>query len=515
MALSAISRRRTDKGLLPARTINRKGKSTALADALQTDATAFPASRHVDSGSDDDDLVAYAIQASLDQHSMPQASPTSMPDKVANSSKHAISREDSSDDDFYVDFIPPTRLQSALSLANASPKVIRTTSPKETYRFGKPSLLISPNAKTLPEGSGEEVEQVNPSLLVEPEVNDQISTGPSHSVDLSTDTPSPTPEPSPLSNHGTSFIPTGLLQQPSTPPSEVILNDQGAIDSGSDEDMEEVPLGAQPQQSPRPTTRGSLFTLSNRLPKQSPEPPAAATRVALSSESDEDMEDAPVEIQPPPEQSHPNVHGIKFAPSGSLFQQPSTLPEKVAQVMLNSDSDEDMEDVPDVQIPQGKTSEHIVPIAQTPLSVSSRPITIDAQTTVHIPQPHSPVGPAVGLASSSFPDESMDEPLFTWSRSPSPSNIPDLPPGNAEDWDAAQEMDPHVEEGEFARFMSQVKGRNVEDVRKEIDEEIKSLNQQRKAAIRDSEDITQQMISQIMVCLALLVGRCPVYLVFH
>jgi DNA excision repair protein ERCC-5 len=60
-------------------------------------------------------------------------------------------------------------------------------------------------------------------------------------------------------------------------------------------------------------------------------------------------------------------------------------------------------------------------------------------------------------------------------------------------------MDPHAEEGEFARFMSQVNGRDLDDVRAEIDEEIKALNQQKRAAMRDSDDITQQMISQIMV----------------
>jgi DNA excision repair protein ERCC-5 len=60
-------------------------------------------------------------------------------------------------------------------------------------------------------------------------------------------------------------------------------------------------------------------------------------------------------------------------------------------------------------------------------------------------------------------------------------------------------MDPHAEEGEFARFLSQVKGKDLDDVRREIDDEIKSLNQQKKTAMRDSEDITQQMIAQIMV----------------
>ena len=68
-----------------------------------------------------------------------------------------------------------------------------------------------------------------------------------------------------------------------------------------------------------------------------------------------------------------------------------------------------------------------------------------------------------------------------------------------EDWDAAHEIDADAEEGEFANFLSQVKGRNVDDVRREIDEEIRDLHNQRKAAARDSEDITQQMTTQIMV----------------
>ena len=53
--------------------------------------------------------------------------------------------------------------------------------------------------------------------------------------------------------------------------------------------------------------------------------------------------------------------------------------------------------------------------------------------------------------------------------------------------------------GEYAQFLSQVRGKNLEEFRREIDEEIKALNQQNKVAMRDSEDITQQMISQIMV----------------
>ena len=68
-----------------------------------------------------------------------------------------------------------------------------------------------------------------------------------------------------------------------------------------------------------------------------------------------------------------------------------------------------------------------------------------------------------------------------------------------EGWDAAQEMNATEEEGEFARFAAQVRGRDVESVRQEIDHEIRELDKQRKAAMRDSEDVTQAMVAQIMV----------------
>ncbi|KAH7884449.1 hypothetical protein F5I97DRAFT_1812007 [Phlebopus sp. FC_14] len=108
-------------------------------------------------------------------------------------------------------------------------------------------------------------------------------------------------------------------------------------------------------------------------------------------------------------------------------------------------------------------------------------------------------------------EESDEDSVIQWSRSPSPvSHFPKEGVSNGprqaekdESWDAAQEMDPHQEEGEFARFISQVKGRDLDAVRHEIDEEIKALNRQKKAAMRDSEDITQHMISQIMLMLRL------------
>lgn len=116
--------------------------------------------------------------------------------------------------------------------------------------------------------------------------------------------------------------------------------------------------------------------------------------------------------------------------------------------------------------------------------------------------------PSDAPVSQSFDEGEQND--RSWSLSPfrRSSDVDDSPrsrsPSSVQgSWDAAQEMDPHAEEGEFARFISQVKGRNIDDVRREIDDEIKTLNQQKKAAMRDSEDITQQMISQIMIMLRL------------
>lgn len=105
-------------------------------------------------------------------------------------------------------------------------------------------------------------------------------------------------------------------------------------------------------------------------------------------------------------------------------------------------------------------------------------------------------------SSSKLTLETMDEHIQR-SRSNSPFKQPDefsRPSSPIEVWDAAQEMDPEAEVGDFAEFVSQIKGKDLDDVRREIEDEIATLDQQRKAAMRDSEDITQQMISQIMVC---------------
>jgi len=182
-----------------------------------------------------------------------------------------------------------------------------------------------------------------------------------------------------------------------------------------------------------------------------------------------------------------------------------------------SDEDEDMEEVEVVPAPRS------VPSRVPQSSVQSEP----APDLQPAPTPT----PAVAEVSDAGGEE--DAPISDWSRSPSPRARPpggeagpststsgmaldrsrglldpddsfdQGPPGEQdqeqEAFDAAHEMDLDAEAGEFARWMSQVKGRDLDDVRKEIEQEISGLRKEQKAAMRDSEDITGQMIAQIMV----------------
>jgi DNA excision repair protein ERCC-5 len=218
------------------------------------------------------------------------------------------------------------------------------------------------------------------------------------------------------------------------------------------------------------------------------EPPAA-----VSDSEDDDMEEVDV---PVPTASEDKETGIPVISSQS--EPPPDLEE--------SEGDEDMEEV------ETATSGQALPVEEPQVqpSLSSFP---RGSSEVIPPLEHNKVPLFVSSRSSSpvrehGPAVAWEDPSsIAFSEVDIISHEPDYEAevGNSrteaadeEPWDAAHEIDPHAEEGEFARFLSQVKGRNLNDVQKEIDDEIKVLNDQRKAAMRDSEDITQQMISQIM-----------------
>ncbi|KAM6504470.1 hypothetical protein JOM56_001413 [Amanita muscaria] len=228
--------------------------------------------------------------------------------------------------------------------------------------------------------------------------------------------------------------------------------------------------------------------------------PSNKLAIFVDSDEDEDMEevlpgpDIQLQLQASDENHLANLQHeevVRVSPeliSGTSEPTPNVGAGKT-EIFVDSDEDEDMEEVlPEPHI-QPRNENHLANLQH------------EVQVSQERPQISNDNPPSVQAS----PDGS-DQEQIAWSRSPSPvaENIGGNVAVHPDDgWDAAQEMDPHAEEGEFARFMSQVKGKSIEDVRREIDAEIESLNQQRKAAMRDSEDITQQMITQIMTMLRL------------
>lgn len=117
-------------------------------------------------------------------------------------------------------------------------------------------------------------------------------------------------------------------------------------------------------------------------------------------------------------------------------------------------------------------------------------------------------------------DEHDDSRSLEWSRSPSPqrpNSRPRLeqgesttsvgtdggPGGDGQDQDQ-EDVDMNAadmaeEQDDYARFLSSIKNRDLNEVRTEIDDEIRILNGQNKVAMRDSDEISLAMVAQIQV----------------
>ena len=98
-------------------------------------------------------------------------------------------------------------------------------------------------------------------------------------------------------------------------------------------------------------------------------------------------------------------------------------------------------------------------------------------------------------------DEDSDDGLSDHERAEHRKGIFPAPPEDLAEDEGGVDM--NAEGDDYARFLSQIKGRNLTEVRQEIDNEIRTLNQQNKIAMRDSEDITHQMVAQIQLMLRL------------
>ncbi|KAG6853978.1 hypothetical protein C0991_011841 [Blastosporella zonata] len=429
MALSAIGNRTSQQYSAPSRPIDRKNTRKPLFDFDDDDELLeeLPPTQHFDDG-DNDDMLAIAIQESLEHQNAPANKPQYGPPPGEASSSKLLSTPSSAslrkspspgfnDDDFV--FESPSRLETALSFANAGirPSLFPAQSHKDsTSIFGRPTLLSS-------------------------------SSYPDTSAKLSTD---------------------GRTLE--------------AAESSSD-------ASSRTERSKVTSASGSITTMQRNAGMVSLAPlplhPLPLTPELTDANSeDDDLE----EVITAPAEASPGEEGST---------QTTKLPEPIeAELGDNSNTGSIANPMRGISAERSFPREDVLRRSPFPSNAVERAVAND-------------IGEEdVPLFAPSPRDE--DEELIPWSRSPSPSHelldtVSQSRPMSPvqKDYDDTLEMDGNAEDGEYARFISQVKGKNIEEARQEIDDELKFLNQQRKAAIRDSEDITQQMISQIMAMLRL------------
>lgn len=96
-----------------------------------------------------------------------------------------------------------------------------------------------------------------------------------------------------------------------------------------------------------------------------------------------------------------------------------------------------------------------------------------------------------------------DNVSLTSAASPFPSHSPALKVPRDEDEDDGDlaPADVAAESDDYARFVASIKHRDLNEVRGEIDDEIRVLNAENRVAMRDSDEITSSMIAQIQASL--------------
>jgi len=444
MALPAIASRYSPKKPSPltVNPINRKKQSKPLFD-LDSDDEDVAAIRNEELESEEDEELALAIQASLDQsRSIPPwkasgstVSPHKSPGFVGIPSGQRPSAE--------MEILAPSGLETFLTFAGTGTSrefISRRVSGTQVQNkaFGAPSPLLTVSKTAL-----------NAVLAAE---DNEIPGGFVQPVEQ--------------------FVP------PTIPASTMVSGFQALTDS--EDDMEEVEV---------PVTH-ALAEKMHEVPTERPE----SDSVLRSSESkdDEDLEEIQVAVLKPTLSSGELVISPRISTESSPREStPSPLPDT-----HNITPDPGSVDVPKVL--------DLTQVIGTPITT---PMTLEKQNKPPLsswsgsPSPCGSRKMTQGVGQSNTTSMSKSDAAVRESEVEGGpiEDIDEQPEGKH--WDAAEEMDLHAEEGEFARFLSQVKGRNLNDVRREIDDEIKILNEQKKAAMRDSEDITQQMVSQIMVSL--------------
>ncbi|KAI5836392.1 hypothetical protein K523DRAFT_258483 [Schizophyllum commune Tattone D] len=476
-ALSAIERRQRETAA------RGKGKGKAAANGNERlftlDGDDFE-DEQLNLMEEDDDLLAIAIQESLEQPAVEVSSPSKAGPEKPN--RPSISET-------------PSRLETALAIGiggYSSTPGGSSRPPLSTSRV--PSSSTRPPLSSSTRPSQTSIDSTRPSSSTH---------GPPMSMSTSAATPS----------FGTFGTPTLLL--------------------GHDEQEEpEAAENAVPVIGEQPST-----AMDVPRPVPAAEPSVAPTTELMSSDEDDEMEEVPVpsaeptripfpspKRTPPPVRRSPSpihrspspIHRSSRTrqsplPSPSPINSPAPVPHAsplpspspirtfgVNAPRLPSPSpvrtfEESAENT--VKKPAERSAEEpTAPFPEPPRLIRRSPV-VDAD--------HSNPSNDTLMASGSGKTMDEDEDLVNDQDEDQGGPAEEQPDQPHEDFDAAHEMDATAEEGEFARFLSQVKGRDLASVRSEIDDEITSLRQQRTAAMRAAEDVTQQMVAQIMIMLRL------------
>lgn len=304
---------------------------------------------------------------------------------------------------------------------------------------------------------------------------------------------------------------TAASHQPSIKVQDQVPNVLSVVASDSDDDMEEVELLPSDANDEREVRLEDTTSAVDRIPDARELVHHSNTAAPSASHEDSyggwEVVPSTIGEQRSPLQST----SLGNTPVSPQAQAPKAIPDTVslqAVIPTVTPTVETKAEAKDLDSPRGSHPAHAPPAASNLAAASN----------------HSPVPPPFLAVSKTVTGIEEGDPAWSWSRTPtpepgvgsvpavatdsaqphrpdSPSNVESLPV--EESFDAADEIDLLAEEGDFANLLSQVKGKDLDAARKEVDEEIAALNKERKAAMRDSEDVTQQMVGQIKILLRL------------
>ncbi|KAH8117820.1 hypothetical protein DFH11DRAFT_1570873 [Phellopilus nigrolimitatus] len=476
LALNGVAKRQavdTAKGrpktVSPRRKRVLKKQPLFIPDEEDQDEVDYEYEYNSESDSVEDAETAAAVQASLEEQEVEQIRQAIEESRKAESYafrepptpsragpsgiRRSVERSDSKDD-LYVPFTP-SRLDTALKFANTGRSRVGEVSPPAL--FSQPSLLA-------------------------PSPVDQNKTWSDSDDDMEE-----------------VAVPTHLTVLPDVPPEREQVREQVLFQEISEKEVTES------IRSPMTPSRNITYQPVSRSPSRPP---------------DDDIYVSPGSIAPEfkpfetPSSPVPAISELSTQPAKDLAKNVFDTGKRSPEIPRQDVSDTNIDISPrpensleaagqESPLLSNRTTDPVAsPQNAQDLDLPATPDRLDADRSLEVASlPQVVALPPQASNQASLEDSSDDE---AWSKPHSTSGTSQVAAvPQDEGWDAAHEMDVQEEEGEFARFAAHVKGKDLDSVRHEIDEEIRQLHQQRKAAMRDSEDVTQAMIAQIMTMLRL------------